>query len=155
MSRVTVDLPLVPVIEIDGHPSVGVADPRGRRRARAAIRASQRSTTRCLGAGQADPPAAARRGATQVHGRLRDRRARSAPAQGQVTIHRPMSDGAVDLDCPLVLAVVGAQPAGPGDEVGDVVRPSWAGTSGRGGRACRRRRPGAPPAASGRRRPRP
>ena len=93
-SRVTVDLPLVPVIEIDRHPPVGVADP-GRRRGAGAARsaASQPATQRCLGVGHPDPcdPAATDRLARSTAASAISR-ARSAPAHGQVTIQRPVSD---------------------------------------------------------------
>ena len=124
MSRVTVDLPLVPVIETIGiRRSASRIHDGGVARA-AAIRSRPRvEDQRCwVPVRRTRRPGATDRSARSNAASAMSRD-RSAPAHGQVTIQRPASDARWTITGPLVLAVVRAQAARPGDEVGDVVGP--------------------------------
>ena len=91
--RVTVDLPLVPVIEIAGIRRASSRIHDGGVARAPAIRSCQRSTTRAW-----VPVSRVRRAGETLRDARSNaasaiRRARSAPAQGHVTTHRPVSDG--------------------------------------------------------------
>ena len=156
ISRVTVDLPLVPVIEIAGIRRASSRIQDGGVARAPAIRSCQRSTIRAW------VPVSRVRRAGET---LRD----GEVERGLGDEPRPLGAGPgprddppsrvgrhVDRDRAPVLAVVGAQAPGPGDEVGDLVRPLAGGHRAAEVDDARRCRSGIPARpARARRRPRP
>ena len=122
--RVTVDLPLVPGDRDDRHragPRRGSRTAGWRRPRRSAPPSARPGAAwvpvrRTRRAGETDRPARST-AASAIS------RARSAPDHGQVTTQRPASDARWTTARTRVLAVVGAQAAGPGDEIRHGVRP--------------------------------
>ena len=149
ISRVTVDLPLVPVMDTTGIRRSASRIQDGGVAPASAIRASQRATRRFLGHGQADPAGGRDRPAREIDGRLGDQAGPlgAGPGPGDhpaAGIRRPVDDRRTR-----VLAVVGAQPPGPGHDVRDGVRPLARPAP--GGARCtsgRRRRGSASPSRS-------